>query len=189
MRCAEFDRDQVLTQAMEAFRTNGYAKTTMQDLVAATGLHPGSLYAAFGNKRGLLLEAVDHYIAMRSQSRLDLLAGHSPLKGIHVYLLHMVDEMLRGTCLVTRAVMELDQDDELHQRMCRIHSNLEADLNQALTDAVAAGEIPANADIPALTAYLQVGVQGLVTYSQCRNDPALLQAVVGQLLAGLTVTR
>ncbi|MBP8218894.1 MAG: helix-turn-helix transcriptional regulator, partial [Aeromonas sp.] len=62
MRIAEFDRDEVLRNAMEAFRAKGYAKTTMQELVAATGLHPGSIYGAFGNKRGLLLAAVDHYV-------------------------------------------------------------------------------------------------------------------------------
>ena len=44
MRIAEFDRDEVLRNAMEAFRAKGYAKTTMQELVAATGLHPGSIY-------------------------------------------------------------------------------------------------------------------------------------------------
>ena len=60
MRSAEYDRDAVLRNAMEAFRAKGYAKTTMQELVAATGLHPGSLYAAFGNTRGLLRAAGDH---------------------------------------------------------------------------------------------------------------------------------
>ena len=40
MRIAEFDWDEVLRNAMEAFRAKGYAKTTMQELVAATGLPP-----------------------------------------------------------------------------------------------------------------------------------------------------
>ena len=42
MRSAEYDRDAVLRNAMEAFRAKGYAKTTMQELVAATGLHPAA---------------------------------------------------------------------------------------------------------------------------------------------------
>jgi AcrR family transcriptional regulator len=33
----------------------------MQDLKAATGLHPGSIYCAFTNKRGLLLAALEQY--------------------------------------------------------------------------------------------------------------------------------
>ena len=52
MRSAEYDRDAVLRNAMEAFRAKGYAKTTMQELVAATGLHPGSL-SARGSQGGV----------------------------------------------------------------------------------------------------------------------------------------
>ena len=73
MRSAEFDRDAVLVQAMETFRAHGYSKTTMQQLVAATGLHPGSIYGAFGNKRGLLLAAVDHYVESKRALRRSLL--------------------------------------------------------------------------------------------------------------------
>lgn len=189
MRSAVFDRDHVLTRAMEAFRDKGYAKTTMQELVAATGLHPGSLYAAFGNKRGLLLAAVDHYVARKSESRAALMADLPPLAGIRAYLLNLVEEMTRCTCLVTRAAMELDQDEELHQRLALIHRSLEDDFRQALRAAVEQGAIPADANVETLTAYLLVGVQGLVAFSQCRRDPALSLAVVEQLLAGLTATR
>lgn len=107
MRSAEYDRDAVLRNAMEAFRAKGYAKTTMQELVAATGLHPGSLYAAFGNKRGLLLAAVDHYVAEKGALRRRCLAQPSPLAGLHAFLEQVVDDALQGSCLLTRTLMEL----------------------------------------------------------------------------------
>ena len=65
MRQAEFDREQVLRSALKAFLNKGYGKTSMQDLTKATGLHPGSIYCAFGNKRGLLVAAVEQYKADR----------------------------------------------------------------------------------------------------------------------------
>jgi len=46
MRNAEFDKEQVLRSAMNAFMKKGYANTSMQDLKKATGLHPGSIYCA-----------------------------------------------------------------------------------------------------------------------------------------------
>ncbi|MGL4517633.1 MAG: TetR/AcrR family transcriptional regulator, partial [Shewanella sp.] len=67
MRNAEFDREQVLRAAMEAFMRKGYSKTSMQDLTQATGLHPGSLYCAFSNKRGLLIAAIEQYQSDRNQ--------------------------------------------------------------------------------------------------------------------------
>ena len=60
-RHAEFDRDNVIDQATSVFWERGYAKTSVGDLVSATGLQPGSLYAAFGNKKGLFLEVIDQY--------------------------------------------------------------------------------------------------------------------------------
>ena len=61
MRNAEFDREEVLRAAMKAFMHKGYANTSMQELKKATGLHPGSIYCAFENKRGLLLAALEQY--------------------------------------------------------------------------------------------------------------------------------
>ncbi len=186
MRSAEFNRDDVLRNAMEAFRAKGYAKTTMQELVAATGLHPGSLYAAFGNKRGLLLAAVDHYVQEKSALRRGFFAGQSPLAGVQAYLSQIVNDALCGTCLVTRTLMELaEQDEELHLRLKAIYAELDADLAQILTLAQQRGELVADRDIPTLTAFLLINIQGLVTFTQCRPDRALLDGVVTQLMTAL----
>ncbi|UYB71782.1 TetR family transcriptional regulator [Aeromonas veronii] len=186
MRIAEFDRDEVLRNAMEAFRAKGYAKTTMQELVAATGLHPGSIYGAFGNKRGLLLAAVDHYVEGKRTQRRELLDHPSPLAGLQAYLERVVTEALCGTCLVTRTMMELsEQDEELHQRLKGIYAELEQGLAAQLTLAQTAGELAPDRDIRTLTALLLINLQGLVTFAQCRPDRPLLDDVVIQLMRAL----
>jgi TetR/AcrR family transcriptional repressor of nem operon len=48
----------VVARCAAAFRATGYEGTSIDDLVAATGLHRGSLYSAFGSKRGLFLVAL-----------------------------------------------------------------------------------------------------------------------------------
>src|SRR5260370_8021932 len=60
-RPREFDPDAALARAMEAFWAKGYEGTSLADLVAATGLNKGSLYAAFGDKRRLYLAAMERY--------------------------------------------------------------------------------------------------------------------------------
>ncbi|WP_421160794.1 TetR/AcrR family transcriptional regulator [Aeromonas dhakensis] len=186
MRSAEFNRDDVLRNAMEAFRAKGYAKTTMQELVAATGLHPGSLYAAFGNKRGLLLAAVDHYVQEKSALRRSFFAAASPLAGVQAYLEQVVNDALCGACLVTRTLMELaEQDEELHLKLKAIYGELDADLAAVLSLALERGELAAGRDIPTLTAFLLINIQGLVTFAQCRPDPVLLGGVVTQLMTAL----
>src|SRR5271170_4685314 len=57
----QFDSEEVLERAMVVFWRNGYQATSIQDLVEATGVNRGSLYATFGDKRGLFLAVLDHY--------------------------------------------------------------------------------------------------------------------------------
>jgi AcrR family transcriptional regulator len=58
-RPREFDRDAALEAAMFLFWRKGFAATSMNDLCDAMGVRSPSLYAAFGSKEALYLEAVD----------------------------------------------------------------------------------------------------------------------------------
>lgn len=60
-----FDRQTVLSQALEVFWQKGYDGASIQDLVDATGLNRGSLYNSFGDKDALFAEVMKLY---RSQS-------------------------------------------------------------------------------------------------------------------------
>jgi len=61
-RPREFDEDKVLDAAMDIFWLQGYESTSMTDLLAATGLHKGSLYQAFGDKHTLFIQALRRYM-------------------------------------------------------------------------------------------------------------------------------
>lgn len=57
------------------FRRAGYAATSIDDLVEATGVHRGSLYNVFGSKHGLFLRVLDAAAAPAADpvERLDVL--------------------------------------------------------------------------------------------------------------------
>jgi len=60
-RPREFDKDSVLQSIKNVFWEKGYEGASYPDLTAASGLHKGSLYAAFGDKKSLYLEALKNY--------------------------------------------------------------------------------------------------------------------------------
>src|SRR5258706_13378598 len=60
-RPRSFDRDEALERAMQVFWKQGYEATSIQDLTRAMGINPPSLYAAFGDKERLFMEAVGRY--------------------------------------------------------------------------------------------------------------------------------
>lgn len=58
-----FDREAALYQAMLLFWRHGYEATSVNDLIGAMGITPPSLYAAFGDKKQLFMEAVRRYLS------------------------------------------------------------------------------------------------------------------------------
>ncbi|MFF2390571.1 helix-turn-helix domain-containing protein [Agromyces sp. NPDC058104] len=71
-RNRSFDERDVIARCAESFLCTGYEGTSIDDLVTASGLHRGSLYKAFGSKRGLFLEALRH-ADVKEVETLDLL--------------------------------------------------------------------------------------------------------------------
>lgn len=68
-----FDEAEVVARCAEAFLVTGYEGTSVDDLMTASGLQRGSLYQAFGSKRGLFVEALRRHADPGTRSGLDLL--------------------------------------------------------------------------------------------------------------------
>jgi len=76
-RPLSFDRNAVIESAMLSFWENGIHATTMNDILAATGLSRSSLHNTFGNKSNLFRLAIERYIAFLI-SQLNLQFSSSP---------------------------------------------------------------------------------------------------------------
>ncbi|WP_347329900.1 TetR/AcrR family transcriptional regulator [Marinimicrobium locisalis] len=60
-RPLSFDREEALLASMHVFWAKGYEGASIKDLTAAMGINSPSLYATFGDKHKLYLEAIDYY--------------------------------------------------------------------------------------------------------------------------------
>ena len=60
-RKLEFDKGEALRNAMLIFWDKGYESTSMEDLVQAMNINRFSLYNSFGDKKALLLLALEDY--------------------------------------------------------------------------------------------------------------------------------
>src|SRR6478609_6518304 len=67
-RPRSFDRGRALERAMHIFWRQGYEATSVSDLTRAMHISPPSLYAAFGDKERLYLEALGRYQQRRLES-------------------------------------------------------------------------------------------------------------------------
>jgi TetR/AcrR family transcriptional repressor of nem operon len=126
---------------MDIFWSKGYNGTTLPDLVEATRLSRSSLYAAYGDKHGLFLAALDQFI-QDSLARIDsdLDASRPALECLRVCLAGCVQRSCgtsgkRG-CLVVATAKELAANDpEVRQRIRRFFDGFEQKLTATLVRA------------------------------------------------------
>jgi len=96
-RPRSFDAGEVLGAATERFRTRGYAGTSLDDLVDATGLQRPSLYAAFGDKRALYLATLERTIDRAGRALDQLIEADLPLEqSLKVMFRAVIDGFLTG---------------------------------------------------------------------------------------------
>src|SRR6476619_4309820 len=113
-RPREFEPEQVLDTAMREFWARGYRATSVDDLVRATGVKPGSLYSAFpGGKHALLMGSLDRYSRLVVPEKLGDLSGPgASLAEVRAYFDGLVSDLLgpagRQGCLGGHAATESD---------------------------------------------------------------------------------
>ena len=169
-RPRQFDTEQVLEAAMQAFWAKGYEATSLVDLVSATGLLKGSLYQAFGDKHSLFLQALNRYLAeMRRRKNECLSQATSPLEGIKNVMHRMIDladsdsECPKG-CMAMNSLAELVPHDPEVRRVMEEHMNhMRASMTKTVSQAQAAGEIGSERPAEAITLLLMTFMAGLAT--------------------------
>ena len=187
MRNAEFDRENVLRSAMNAFMNKGYANTSMQDLKKATGLHPGSIYCAFENKRGLLLEALEQYRLDRKTEFEEFFStSQKTIDNLKSYLDNVVAECIScdntQACLMTKALNETaEQDIEIQQLISNNLYMLQQAFTEKFEQAKKENGIRAHKDCEHLARYFLMGVYGLRTFAQTHPKPEILEQLAEQL--------
>lgn len=191
MRKAEFDRAEVLRKAMSVFQQKGFSKTTMQDLVAVTGLHPGSLYCAFSNKRGILIAVAQQYAEDRALELEQHFHQVSSLQGIKTYLESVVDECASCSgdsgCLIAKSMNELaEQDEEIQAFLAAILTRAEQRFTTAFTTAIEHKELNANFDGEARAKFFMMGIYGLRTYAHTHPTKAVLDQLAAQLFQAIS---
>lgn len=187
MRSAEFDRKEVLRSAMDAFVAKGYAKTSMQDLKAATGLHPGSIYCAFENKRGLLIAALEQYRDDKTREFQELFESlPTVMAGFEAYLSWVVDECETEQikdCLLQKSLSEMaQQDDEVEHLISMMLRDWHQSIEEKIFLAQQEGEAKQHKSATQLAQFIVMGIYGIRTLSHTQPKPGVLRELKAELL-------
>jgi TetR/AcrR family transcriptional regulator, copper-responsive repressor len=151
-----YNPDEALQRALRVFWRHGYARTSLDDIVAATGMNRPSLYAAFGDKRSLYLKSLAHYHTITGEALRRALSGTDPLRAtlMRVYeaaiTLYLSGDQALGCFAVGTATTEAAEDPEVRAMLAESTRRLDQAFEARIIAARDAEELPPDTDTVAL---------------------------------------
>jgi AcrR family transcriptional regulator len=188
-RPREFDRDAALEAAMFLFWRKGFAATSMNDLCDAMGISSPSLYAAFGSKEALYLEAVEHYVRTQGPPVWDKLAeGTTARAGIENLLIAWTESLPKSRatpagCMALLAAVGDEWPAAIVRVVKKVRLEMLGTLRSRLEAAVADGELPASTDIDGLSRFYLGVFQGMAVQAKDGATQTELRAVAAAAMA------
>ncbi len=182
-RPREFDEDEVIKSAMEAFWHRGYEGTSVRDLMEATGLAKGSVYKAFGDKETLFRAALKRYLADGESRFTQLLEAHSAEDALEAWFENIVRSASRRNgpigCFVVNTCIELAPHDTEIRTLLRAHvRRVEGLYERALQKGIDEGSFCSDLDVPRMARMIQTLMFGMQSRARAGLSRAEAQNLV-----------
>jgi AcrR family transcriptional regulator len=148
-----YEPDVALGKALDLFRKDGLAATSLDDLSAATGMNRPSLYGAFGDKRELYIKSYQRYRTDARAAMIEIFRGEIPIRerlkrifaaALDIYLSGEFGP--RGCFTVMTAASEAVADPEIRAMVLDGFSELDKAFASCFRRAREKGELPSSAD-------------------------------------------
>ncbi|QDT16350.1 TetR/AcrR family transcriptional regulator [Alienimonas californiensis] len=189
-----FDADAALDAALRVFWSRGYRGASLEELTGVSGGSRPSLYAAFGDKEGLFLAALERYEAQFVAPALAALEdepdGRAAVRAFLVASAERFTDPDRPPgCLIAAHAAGLEEEpgasDEAPQRaIAAADARLHGRLRDRLIRAKADGNLPAG-EPPGPLADLYHGVRhALSTQARLGRSERALRATIDAALRG-----
>jgi TetR/AcrR family transcriptional regulator, transcriptional repressor for nem operon len=172
-------REQLTDAMAELMWERGYAATSPRDVMARAGVGQGSMYHHFSGKHELAVAALSAAVEDAVGDSSLLVDGEgSPLERIERYL-SLPRPGTRG-CRVGRMTQDpqVVADAELITIVADAFDTALARWEQAIADAIAAGELPATVDPADLARTLSAVIQGGYVLARAKGEQGPMDAAI-----------
>jgi TetR/AcrR family transcriptional regulator, copper-responsive repressor len=156
-RPREYDPVRALLAIRDQFWTMGYAATRVDDLAAAANMHRPSLYAAFGDKASMYLQALRMHGDLVVEAMSAALQLELPIsEALYAFYDHCIDSYLhkrRGCFLTGTALIESPTRAAVRNMVQEILLRCESVLETRFAKAQERGELSHESDPKVLAAF------------------------------------
>jgi len=183
-----FDRTEALEKAMEVFWQYGFEGSSLTDLTNAMGINSPSLYAAFGSKEALYLEAVRHFGCTMGSGPLKALTETPSLReGLAKMLWASIESATQagkpqGCMIALGATHCAPEHQRVQQELREIRRAVQDTLRLKFEDAAAEGLLPSDVNAASLALYYVTVLHGLSIQARDGASREELASVVDHAL-------
>jgi AcrR family transcriptional regulator len=174
-----------LGKALDLFRKDGFAATSLDDLSAATGMNRPSLYGAFGDKRELYIKSYQRYRADARAAMIDIFRDQLPIrKRLELIYAAALDIYLsgeagpRGCFTVMTAASEAVADPDIRKLVLEGFSELDKAFAACFRLAKKNGELPESADPEVLAQLASATIHTIAIRARAQVPRKELEAIV-----------
>jgi AcrR family transcriptional regulator len=156
---------------MLAFWQHGYEATSLTDLTKAMGITPPSIYAAYGDKKGLFRAAVRLYLS-QPQTPFEVIEQAPTARAAACLLIEGAavaftgDDTPAGCLLASSAIAVSSDAADVRNELAAIRRDIETALRAKILLDTATGAIPEGTDPAILAAFVIAVIQGLSTLAR-----------------------
>ena len=187
-RPREFDRNTALRAAMLVFWRYGYEGASLADLTQAMGISKPTLYTAFGDKEGLLREALRMYLGLRADDYTAAL-NRSKVREVAEAWLRLTGGVRReadvppGCFTVQGALVGSQASRMIQDELASIRNEGTRLLEQRFERAKREGDLPGTWEPGPLAQYVSALASGLAVQSNGGVSSEVLNEAVDQVMA------
>lgn len=180
-----YEPEIALGKALDLFRKDGFAATSLDDLSAATGMNRPSLYGAFGDKRELYIKSYQRYRNDARAAMLDIFRDELPIRkrlerifavALDIYL--SGDAGPRGCFTVMTAASEAVSDPGIRAMVLEGFSELDKAFAACFRQAKEKGELPESADPIVLSQFASATIHTIAIRARAGVPRKELEAIV-----------
>jgi AcrR family transcriptional regulator len=174
-----------LGKALDLFRRDGFAATSLDDLSEATGMNRPSLYGAFGDKRELYIKSYQRYRDDARSAMIDIFRTEAPLRerlqriyaiALDIYL--SGESGPRGCFTVMTAASEAVSDPQIRAMVLEGFVELDKAFAICFRQAKEKGELPASADPVVLSQLASATIHTIAIRARAQVPRKELEAIV-----------
>ena len=186
---AQATKARIIQQAAELFNQQGYAGSSIADIMQATGLKKGGIYNHFKSKDELALAAFDYAVSLMSRevwqavkTERNAIARLQAL--VSAYLTYVNEPPILGGCPILNTAIEVDDlDSPLRDRTIAAIDSWRSLIVRIIQKGIKKGEVRSTVEPDTVATIVICSIEGAIMMSQLEKNPVHLERAIAHLLS------